>query len=260
VFRRVMALTSVDPGALNGDLADRLLTVELERITETARASEEELRTRWDKAHAEVLGGLLHVTVDVLKALPTIQSTGLPRMADFARVLLAVDKVLGTDGYGTYTDQAGSTAQAVAEGDVVVLAIMDKIDLSFEGTATELLELLTDEHPPKGWPTTPQGMGGQLTRAAPTLRALGWTVERMPRKDPQGTKRWHISAPETDHDGSSSEWSEQSEARSPAWIPDATTPMTTAATDDLHRPSDDPADDPDGGEAAGQHATDDSDG
>ncbi len=37
---------------------------------------------------------------------------------------------------------------------------------------------------PKDWSTTPQGIGGRLTRAAaPTLRALGWTVDKLPRRD-----------------------------------------------------------------------------
>jgi hypothetical protein len=194
-FRRVMAMTSVDPGALNGDLADRLVTVELERIPASARASEEDLQAQWDEAHAKVLGGLLDVAVQVLLELPSIQRTGLPRMADFALVLMAVDKVLGTRGYAAYTDQASSTAQSLAEGDIVVLAIREKITESFEGTATELLELLTDDHLPRDWPKTPQGLGGRLTRAAPTLRALGWTVEKLPRRDQGGTRRWRIEPP-----------------------------------------------------------------
>jgi hypothetical protein len=83
-FRRVRAMTSVDPGAINGDLADRLLTIELERIQPSARTSEEDLRARWDEAQVRVLGGLLDVAVHVVRELPSIRRTGLPRMADFA--------------------------------------------------------------------------------------------------------------------------------------------------------------------------------
>ena len=102
-------------------------------------------------------------------------------MADFARVLLAVDEVLGTDGYTTYAEQASRTAETVAEGDSVAVAIRETITEPWEGTASELLKLLTAEKPPKDWPTTPQGMGGRLARAAPSLRSLGWTVEQEPR-------------------------------------------------------------------------------
>ncbi len=57
-------------------------------------------------------------------------------------------------------DEASSTAQALAEGDIVVLAIREKITGSFEGTATELLELLTDAQPPKDWPKTARASEG----------------------------------------------------------------------------------------------------
>ena len=142
-FRRVVALTSIDPGALNGDLADRLLTVELERIPESSRSAEEAMTQKWAELHAGVLGGLLHTTVNVLRALGRSGSTNLPRMADFARVLLAVDQVLGTKGYDTYAEQASRTAETVADGDSVIVAIREQVTQPWEGTASELLKLLT---------------------------------------------------------------------------------------------------------------------
>lgn len=180
-FRRVVALTSIDPGALNGDLADRLLTVELDRISEASRSSEEDLNASWAKVHPRALGGLLHVVVNVLRVLPTVRRSGLPRMADFARVLLAVDEVLGTDGYATYAEQASRTAETVAASDSVAIAIIEQITSPWEGTASDLLKLLTVDKPPRDWPSTPQGIGGRLTKSAPTLRTLGWTVEKLPR-------------------------------------------------------------------------------
>jgi hypothetical protein len=200
-FRRVVALTSVDPGALNGDLADRLLTVELDRIPEGARSAEEDLAARWGKAHPRALGGLLHIAVDVLRVLPTIRRTELPRMADFGRVLLAVDTVMGTTAYATYADQASRTAETVADSDSVCLAIIAAITAPWEGSAAELLKLLTEEKPPRDWPANPQAMGGRLLRAAPTLRALGWTVEKLPRT--RSTRHWHITPPEEYTPGSS---------------------------------------------------------
>ncbi|MGH8775070.1 MAG: ATP-binding protein [Jiangellaceae bacterium] len=192
-FRRVVALTSIDPGRLNGDLADRLLTVELERIPESARAAEEAMTQKWTSVHAGVLGGLLHTTVNVLRALGPIRQTNLPRMADFARILLAVDEVLGTDAYTTYSEQASRTAETVAEGDSVAIAIRENITDPWEGTASDLLKLLTVEKPPRDWPSTPQGMGGRLARAAPSLRALGWSVEPPDRT--RRERHWYITPP-----------------------------------------------------------------
>jgi hypothetical protein len=192
-FKRVVALTSIDPGMLNGDLADRLLTIDLERISEDDRAGDEDLGARWRDVHPIALAGLLDLAAQVLNVLPAVRRAGLPRMADFARVLLAVDKVLGTNAYGAYTEQAGRTAEQVADADLVALAIREHITTEWNGTAGELLKRLTPEKPPKDWPTTPQGMGGRLSRAAPTLRRLKWTVERPPRE--AVARRWRIVPP-----------------------------------------------------------------
>jgi hypothetical protein len=208
-FRRVIALTSVDPGRLNGDLADRLLSIELERIPEEARAGEKELNEKWAKLHALALGGLLHSTVNVLRVLPTIRNTGLQRMADFSRVLLAVDQVRGTSSYDLYVEQASRTAQQVLESDPVAIAIQEHIKAEWEGTASELLKLLTPDKAPKDWPTTPQGMGGRLVRVAPVLRALGWMVEQGPRTKKR--RIWTISPPAL-----SEEWPAGSSPSSPS--------------------------------------------
>jgi hypothetical protein len=144
----------------------------------------------------------------VLGVLPAVPRTGLPRMADFARVLLAVDKVLGTSAYKSYGEQAERVAEQVADADLVALAIREHITREWKGTAGELLKRLTPEKPPKDWPTTPQGMGGRLSRAAPALRRLGWTVERLPRSDKKGTRLWRIVPPAEENPARSSESSE----------------------------------------------------
>jgi len=110
-FQRVLAMTSIDPGRLHGDLADRLLVVELDRITEDERAADQKITAEWRRIHPAVLGGLLDLTAAVLGVLPGIRTARLPRMADFAQILLAVDKVLGTSGYAHYAEQAAQIAE-----------------------------------------------------------------------------------------------------------------------------------------------------
>jgi hypothetical protein len=220
-FKRVIALTSIDPGNLNGDLADRPLTIELERISEDGRISEEDFDTQWRQAHPGALGGLLNVTVDVLRVVPAVRRSGLPRMADFARVLLAVDKVLATAGYDTFAEQAERTAEQVADSESVIVAIREHIrehigesDESWAGAASELLKLLTPEKPPKDWPASPQAMGGRLSRAAPVMRRLGWVVEKRERSDEKGSRGWLITPPTEQYPAGSSESSGTSDSGS----------------------------------------------
>jgi hypothetical protein len=192
-FRRVMAMTSIDPGRLHGDLADRLLVVELARIAEADRAADQSVTAAWRAAHPAVLAGLLDLTTEVLAVLPSVRGRQLPRMADFARVLLAVDKLLGTTGYARYAEQAGQVAEQVVEADSVALAVRARITVSWQGTAGDLLDKLSAERPPKDWPSTPQGMGGRLARAAPALRSLGWVIEAPDRR--RRIRVWTITPP-----------------------------------------------------------------
>jgi hypothetical protein len=192
-FQRVVAMTSIDPGRLAGDLADRLLDIELERIATDDRQADRAISARWRKAHPGVLAGLLNFTAKVLRRLPGIRHNDLPRMADYGRIVLAVDQILGTEAYARYEKQAGQVAEQVADSDSVALAIRERITVPFSGTASQLLGKLAVEHQPKDWPTTPQGMGGRLARAAPVLRALGWTVEPPDRS--LRVRNWAIEPP-----------------------------------------------------------------
>ncbi|MDQ3641490.1 MAG: ATP-binding protein, partial [Actinomycetota bacterium] len=101
-IRRVVILTSIDAGALRGDLADRLLPIDLERLDERERRLDEDLAEAFERAHPALLGALCSLLSDVLAVLPGVRLERLPRMADAARVMAAVDEVLGTESLRTY--------------------------------------------------------------------------------------------------------------------------------------------------------------
>lgn len=194
-FRRVIMLTAIDPGALRGDLADRLLTVDLERIPPHRRRLDHELERRYLQQRPTILGGLFDLACQVLAVLPTIDLDQYPRMADFAEVVAAVDQVLGTEALATYVGQSHRLAEDVVEADRVAAAVRALVERTggFEGTAAELLERITpddrDERRdlPRDWPTTPQHLGQQLKRAAPALRAVGIAVDNERNRS---TRRW----------------------------------------------------------------------
>jgi hypothetical protein len=176
-FRRVVMLTSIDPGALRGDLGDRLLIAELERIPANRRRLDGELATTWSDAHGQILGALLDLAAHVLAVLPTISLTDYPRMADFARIASAVDEVLGTNALETYSAQATRVAEDIVDADLVAQAIREIAGVGWRGTAQELHTKLTPDRAPKGWPTSARALAGQVRRAAPALRELGVSIE-----------------------------------------------------------------------------------
>jgi hypothetical protein len=187
-FRRCLALTAIDTGRLAGDLAERLLTVELDVIPGHKRRPEAEILAAYAAAQPSVLGALLDLTARVLAALPHVRLDDVPRMADFARILGALDVTEGWRTFDDYTQAARDTNRAVLDGDPVADAVLALVGDRgvWAGTASELLARLAPDPRPPGWPRTPQAMSGALKRLAPALRASGGLIVEFP---PRGQAR-----------------------------------------------------------------------
>jgi hypothetical protein len=203
-FRRALIVNGIDVGAMRGDLADRLVHLLLERIPDTKRRRDEEMTQEWNEAHPKILGALLDLTVKVLAELPTITLDTMPRMADFARVLAAVDRVNKTDGLTTYLGLRRELAEDVASSDPVIIALTESVSGEFTGTSATLLELIyplddagqrvDPRRLPKDWPDNARELTAALNRHAPVLRQLGWTVAKSDRKSGRQVQ-WELTPP-----------------------------------------------------------------
>lgn len=178
-FQRVIGMTTIDTGALRGDLAERLLLVELEPISPDKRRTDEEVKTAYENARPAILAAILDLTARVLIALPDVRVTELPRLADFAKILAALDTVNGWSTFEDFTALAAEITEAVIEADPFADAVRTLIQQrkSWAGTATMLTELLTPNDPPKSWPRTPRAIAGHLRRVAPALRKNGIAID-----------------------------------------------------------------------------------
>lgn len=184
-FRRVLAMTTIDAGALAGDLAERLLMLDLQLIDAERRRSEEELDATFAAVRPAVLGALFDVLACVLAALPSVRLKSMPRMADFARVLAAVDQTQGWHTLDDYLATSANVATDALEGDPFAVAIGRLIDQAgtWQGTAAQLLEALPVPGPvrPPNWPKDATRAGGRVKRLAPLLRSIGITVDDTQR-------------------------------------------------------------------------------
>ncbi|MFF9494245.1 ATP-binding protein [Streptomyces flaveolus] len=185
-FRRVLAMTTIDAGALAGDLAERLLTIELHTIPDRRRREEAELDAAYADAHAAILASLFDLLADVLAVLPDVHLEERPRMADFARVLAAVDKVKGWHTLESYKATARDAVADVLDGEPFAQAVVALVDRAgADGitlTASELLERVpAPDKLPRKWPKDPTRAGGQLKRLAPALRTIGIEVDDSKR-------------------------------------------------------------------------------
>ncbi|MFJ8687183.1 hypothetical protein [Micromonospora wenchangensis] len=193
-FLRPIVMTSIEAGALRGDLAERMLPVELERIPKDKRRTEKDVRLDYEHHQAQTLGALLNLLCQVLKVLPDVQATDLPRMADFTRFLVALDEVTGWTTRTDYEETFGDLADAVITGDPFADAIRKRLveGETFDGTASELLKWAEPNelgNLPRGWPKTPHGASGALKRITPALLAAGIGVEFYRSDDRKRTRK-----------------------------------------------------------------------
>lgn len=191
-YRRVLAMTTIDAGALAGDLAERMLTIELQLIPDTQRREEAELDAVYRDAHPAILASLFDLLADVLAALPHVELTERPRMADFARVLAAVDHVTGWHTQATYKATAQDAVADVLDGEPFAQAVVELVDnagpAGIEMTAGQILDAVqAPEKLPKKWPKDPTRAGGQLKRLAPALRTIGIHLDDS-RRQPRGNR------------------------------------------------------------------------
>ncbi|MHB8804609.1 MAG: hypothetical protein ACYC7C_05155 [Coriobacteriia bacterium] len=196
-FRRVLLLNGIELGSLSADLLDRAAMVELARIRQEDRRLESEILSEYERQRPALLAQVLDLAVHALRHLPEVSRAAWPRMADHAWILAAVDLGCGGGYLDAYLGIADSVLEEAVESDVVALSVRDFMGrrASWEGTASELLELLTPEQPPRSWPRTPQHLSGRLLRAAPILRSVGVEVERMRLGQP-GSRTIRLTRPE----------------------------------------------------------------
>jgi hypothetical protein len=183
-YRRPVIINGIDFASVRGDLAERTVIVDLERIDSAHRKTDIAVWERFKELHPTLLGSLLDLLCVVLARLPSIQLSNAPRMADYAQVLRAIDIVRGTCGLETYLGHSIRIAHEVLESDVVAQAMLDQfsgVPQTWTGTAKRLAEELSREsphHETPEWPRSPRGLASRLRQLAPMLREVG--IEAIP--------------------------------------------------------------------------------
>lgn len=153
----------------------------------------------WDVSYPSIFGGLLDLAAAVAVRLPHARLDVSPRMADFARVLAAVDDMCGTDGLRRFTSKTRTLAEDTLDADPFLATLRTRLERTFEGTAVELLSRVrpTEEtwRPPREWPKNSRQVTPLLRRNAPALRHAGWQIEDLGADNKQHATVWQINAP-----------------------------------------------------------------
>lgn len=196
-IRRTGVATSIAmPLGLRPDALERLVVVEFERVPMERRQTEGSVWREFLDAHPVILGALLDDLVGVLANLheASRQGIALPRMADYAEHLIALDLHVGLDprseaSYaGAYIASVREAIASRASDEPLVAALVKLASTRkgygyrWEGTATELRDALADDRPgdpSEWWPSGPAQLSAEVLKHTEACRALGLQVERI---------------------------------------------------------------------------------
>jgi hypothetical protein len=186
IAQRPVVINGIEDLATRHDLLDRAILLQLPPIPDTARRTERQIWQEMELIRPAVLGALLTAVHHALVHYQDVQLSSIPRMADFATWVTAAEPALGWRE-GTFlaiynrnrseATQLGLESSLIGEG---IRSIVNR-DGAWEGTATELLERLSQELPEgqknsRALPATPSGLSNHLKRLVTALRAIGINV------------------------------------------------------------------------------------
>ncbi len=177
-LRRCFILTSIDTLVSRGDLVDRSVIFELYPISE--RRMEQDIWRTWEQAQPRALGALLDVAAGVLAVLREQTPPSRFRMADFASIVAAMDRVTGSHALDCYGDKIAEGIRSSVESDLFAAHILRLAESGWEGTSHDLFDTYRVRLGRIGsadqWPKNPVAMGMRLRRIAGILRKSGVVV------------------------------------------------------------------------------------
>ncbi|MFI1103049.1 hypothetical protein [Streptomyces melanogenes] len=200
-YQRPVLLTGIDLGALRNDLAERMLPLELAPIPRHKRRTAGALWAAYEQAHPRILGALLDLAAEAWAELPYAAAdlTERPRLADFAELLHALDRVTGWRSLDAFHATQDALNETVLDGHPVAAALREWAASpafppgDWTGTMAELHRLLGSDGRglADGWPKTPAVLSARIRQVAPALRARGIHMARASGSNKHG-KVWTV--------------------------------------------------------------------
>ena len=190
-LRRAALLNGINVPTERGDVLDRSLVVELERIPDGDRKTEEQIWERFDAEHPGLLGALFDVLSQVIALKPSIKLSRRPRLADWGEYAAAVYEVMGWGAemfLKDWDEVVRVQNQATLDGSPVAQAIIKFMEDEVEYTATSsemhsklkvvAAQLGVDVERDKAWPKSARWLWRRIKEVLPLLVAAGIEVNR----------------------------------------------------------------------------------
>lgn len=195
-IQRPVVFNGIEELGERPDFLDRAIILHTKPISEKLRKFSDGIWDPFNKGYDSLLGGVYKLLSQVLSVLPTVESKELPRMADYAKFGIALEKVLQLPE-GTFltvlSDHNREKLHKAFNTDVMCNFVEYVIDADqsyrekhFIGTAIELLEKIepfckkynvSKAH----MPSNPKNLKGRLARIKPILHAMEIEYQDLPR-------------------------------------------------------------------------------
>lgn len=199
-FQRLFIINGISNPASASDLLDRSILIELDRVPESKRLTERDIRVTFESLAPGILGAIFDALSITLKTEHDYKPSDLPRMADWARLGYAAAEALGIGGevfIEAYRNNTKLQHNEVIFSDPVAAIVAKLAEEKKEliGTPTEIFvqcrgELDDDEKKTKTWPKTVSHFVRRLKLVSHNLRELGVEVEISRKKERQITIKY----------------------------------------------------------------------
>lgn len=185
---RPVILNGIDDVINRGDLMDRALIIDLSPIPTDKRKEEKILWEEFEQDIPSILGALYDAVAIGLKHLNSVSLKVLPRMADFAKWIVACEPALPWqpgEFLRVYAENKDEAAVCLIESDDFTSAVRRLIAdrKEWKGTARELkkaidADVTIDDYikQSRAWPKNPQNVSHKMKLAAPSFRSMGIDV------------------------------------------------------------------------------------
>ena len=197
-LQRAVLLNGINVPTDRGDVLDRSLVVELERIPDGERRTEEELWERFEAEHPKLLGALFGVLAEAIALKPSLELSRRPRLADWGEYAAAVYEVMGW-GAETFLDDWDEVVkvqnQATLDGSPIAQAVIKfmngtimKGKQEYATTSSDLykkLAVIAGElgvERDKAWPKSAAWLWKRIREVLPLLVTAGIEVTRTEEK------------------------------------------------------------------------------
>ncbi len=207
--RKPLILNSISDIATRPDLADRIISIELQPLADTEREPEAQLWNRFEQVRPRILGALLDAVCEALRHWNHVHLPVLPRMADATLWVSAGETAFGWSAgtfVNAYTANRQQAVESLAEADPVVGAVVKLMSdrNEWKGTASELYTALLEQVPEaerSAFPRNPVALSVRRKRINPLLRRCGieWSIERERHANLQYLSKPAINPPHLPH-------------------------------------------------------------